>query len=57
MQGVNATILDGAFSVKRTNDLAIGRAVQKLMTEIHPLLKPIILEPIMDLEISCPNSL
>lgn len=27
MHGVKATILDGAFSLKRTNDLAIGRAV------------------------------
>ena len=27
MQGIKATLLDGAFSVKRTSDLAIGRAV------------------------------
>lgn len=31
MHGIRATILDGSYSIKRTTDLAIGRAIQKMM--------------------------
>jgi hypothetical protein len=31
MQGIRATIIDGSYSIKRTTDLAIGRAIQKMM--------------------------
>lgn len=36
MHGIRATILDGHYTVKRTTELAIGRAVQKLMADIAP---------------------
>ena len=31
MHGIRATILDDSYSIKRTTDLAISRAIQKMM--------------------------
>lgn len=55
MIGVRASILGGEFTTRRTNELAIGRCVNQLVREMISQANPVILEPIMNVQISTPN--
>lgn len=56
MLGVRVKILDGKFTLKRTNEIAIEQAASEMLDEMIRNASPILLEPVMDVEISTPNT-
>jgi len=53
---VRIVILGGKYSSKRTNKMAIEMCTADLMKELFVQAKPILLEPVMKIEISAPKS-
>ncbi|KAM3136844.1 hypothetical protein pb186bvf_011103 [Paramecium bursaria] len=53
--GIRATIESGRYITRRTTELAIGRCVSQIMKNFADKVKPLIMEPVMNIEISCPN--
>jgi len=39
MIGIRATIIDGTYVIRRTTELAIGRAIQKMIQDMGTLVK------------------
>ncbi|KRW99958.1 Translation protein, beta-barrel domain [Pseudocohnilembus persalinus] len=55
LQGVRVRILGGKYSNRRTNTIAMEQAGNEMMVEMIENASPILLEPIMNVEISSPE--
>ena len=55
MVDVAVKIVGGRYCSRRTNTIAIEMGTAEMMKEVISQAKPIILEPMMDIEISTPK--
>ncbi len=54
--GLKATLTDGSYHEVDSSDLAFQICAQTAMRENFPLTSPVLLEPVMRIEIECPSS-
>ncbi len=52
--GLKVTIVDGSYHDVDSSDLAFQICAQTAMRETFPRMKPVLLEPVMKVEIECP---
>jgi elongation factor G len=57
MVGIRASLISGEYTNRRTNELAIGKCVNQLVRDLVGGASPIVLEPLMNIEISSPNEI
>ena len=55
MVDVRIKVLNGKYSLRRTNTIAIEMATAEMIKELISSAKPAIFEPIVSLEISSPK--
>jgi elongation factor G len=53
--GLKATLTDGSYHEVDSSDLAFQIAAQTAMRETFPRTRPVLLEPVMRIEIECPT--
>lgn len=54
--GLKVVVEDGSYHEVDSSDLAFQTCAQQVMREAFPLTRPTLLEPIMKIEIECPQS-
>lgn len=54
--GLKATLTDGSYHEVDSSDLAFQICAQTAMRENFPLTSPVLLEPVMRIEIECPSA-
>jgi elongation factor G len=54
--GVKATLLDGATHPVDSSEMAFRAAGKACVAEMLPLAGPVVIEPVMDVEILCPDN-
>ena len=53
--GLHVSLEDGSFHEVDSSDFAFQRAAMTAMREVFPKTRPVLLEPIMKIEIECPR--
>ncbi|MBN1591438.1 MAG: elongation factor G, partial [Pirellulales bacterium] len=53
--GLHVTLDDGSFHEVDSSDLAFQTAAKTAMREVFPKTRPVLLEPVMKIEIECPQ--
>ncbi|HLA83857.1 MAG TPA: elongation factor G [Thermoguttaceae bacterium] len=53
--GLHVTLEDGSYHDVDSSDLAFQKAAQRAMREVFPQTRPVLLEPLMSIEIECPR--